>query len=163
MQTDYMGSGYLIDIWNPERSNKIVALVASLMKHRFSDCGIICCGMSGNLIGYRLWIEHGIKITMARKPGDISSCHGREIEGFRPGRVVFLDDLICGGGTFQFIQEVVRTYPGAELAGVVLWSSPSIASPIPHFYIDAECVREYIPENWCWRKLWTDLEMISSY
>ena len=152
MQADYIGSGYLSDIWNRERSDKIVAMAANLMREKFPDCGIICCGMSGNLIAYRLWIEHGIKITMARKPSDISSCHGREVEGFRPGRVVFLDDLICGGGTARFIGETVRIYPGAELVGIILWSSPTMFDlPIVQYFIDNDCVREYLPGGYCWR------------
>lgn len=104
-------------VLNHKNRNQIVMNTIKGLRDYDYD-SIVCCGTSGILVAPQVCEILNKEIVIVRKDHE-KRYSPFVIEGILGNRFVFLDDLVCSGGTLRHvIKNIKEEHPYAKCAGV---------------------------------------------
>ena len=104
-------------VLNHKNRNKIVMNTIKGLRDYDYD-SIVCCGTSGIIVAPQVCEILNKEIVIVRKDHE-KRYSPFVIEGILGNRFVFLDDLVCSGGTLRHvIKNIKEEHPYAKCAGV---------------------------------------------
>lgn len=144
-------ASHLCPLFDPEEYRRVTDMaVERLARHSGDFDSIVVTGLSGTMVGPAIAARLNKGITVVRKSENESPHSDRLVEGTPVQRWLFLDDLICGGGTLRRVIKAINDWtietlgptkgvygrqPSVHLAGVYLFSPRSRDTKLPEYWI----------------------------
>ena len=101
---------------NKNRNQIVMNTIKGLRDYDYDS--IVCCGTSGIIVAPQVCEILNKEIVIVRKDHE-KRYSPFVIEGILGNRFVFLDDLVCSGGTLRHvIKNIKEEHPYAKCAGV---------------------------------------------
>jgi adenine/guanine phosphoribosyltransferase-like PRPP-binding protein len=107
---------------NHERRTEAINKSVSVLKSSgLSFDSIVCCGLSGSLVGPEVARKLKKNLILVRKK---EPSHGSTIEydwEVKVKKYVILDDLVESGKTVKYLQKVMKQFPESSCQGVFFY------------------------------------------